>query len=102
MKFGLKDDIILKVNAILISHIEVEQAIIYGSRAKGNFKQGSDIDITLKGENLGLDILNKICREVDDLLLPYTFDISIFKQIKNNDLLDHIERVGIIFYNKPS
>ena len=56
---------------------EVEEAILYGSRAKGNFKPGSDIDIVLRGEKLNLHVLNKISLDLDDLFLPYTFDISI-------------------------
>ena len=66
----------------------------------GNYKPGSDIDITIKGENLNLDVINKIDLVLDDLLLPYTFDISIFTQINNPSLVDHINRVGIVFYKK--
>ena len=71
---------------------------MYGSRAKGNYTAGSDIDITLKGEELDLEQLNKINIDLDDLLLPYTFDLSILHQIANPDLIEHIERVGKVFY----
>ncbi|WP_197904747.1 nucleotidyltransferase domain-containing protein [Desulfosarcina alkanivorans] len=56
---------------------------MYGSRAKGNFKPGSDIDLTLKVNRLNLHLLNKISLELDDLLLPYTVDLSIYT-ISNN------------------
>lgn len=72
--------------------------MLYGLRAKGTYKTGSDIDLTLKGSDLILSIINKISNEIDDLLLPYSFDISIFSQISNADLVDHINRVGIVFY----
>jgi len=61
---------------------------------------GSDVDITLKGENLKLKLLNKISLDIDDLLLPYSFDISIFQQITIPDLIEHIERFGKVFYRK--
>lgn len=78
----------------------MQTAILYGSRAKGNYKNGSDIDLTLKGRGLNLSVINKISLELDDLLLPYLFDISIFQQISNEDMIDHINRVGIVFYDK--
>ncbi len=98
MKFGLKILTIEKINTVFSQYPEVEKAVLYGSRAKGNFKNGSDIDLTLEGKNLSLSILYKIDNDLDDLLLPYTFDLSIFKHIDNADLIDHIKRVGVVFY----
>lgn len=66
----------------------------------GTFKHGSDIDITIHGENINLSYLSKIEMAIDDLLLPYSFDISIFNQISNPDLVDHIKKYGIDFYQK--
>jgi nucleotidyltransferase substrate binding protein (TIGR01987 family) len=83
---------------MLISQIEA--VILYGSRAKDNFKPGSDIDLTLIGNELNLTVLNKISLELDDLLLPYTFDLSLYHHIKQPDLIDHIQRVGKVFYSK--
>ena len=100
MKFGLKNEIIERVNSIFKRYSEVKKAIIYGSRAKGNYKTGSDIDLTLKGAELTLSKIFAIEMEIDDLLLPYTFDISIFDQISNSDLIDHIDRIGLVFYEK--
>lgn len=95
-RFGLADNIIDKINTVLSSHPEIEQAVVYGSRARGNHKPGSDIDISLKGNQLTLEILNQIEREIDDLLLPYSFDLSIYHQIDNLELLEHIDRVGVL------
>ena len=100
MKFGLKEKTVEQINVIFSKYPQVEQAILYGSRAKGNYKNGSDIDLTLKGGGLNLSLINKISLEIDDLLLPYTFDISIFEQISDKALLEHIERVGHIFYER--
>lgn len=100
MRFGLKEEVIHQINEVFAGFPQIEKAILYGSRAKGNFKLGSDIDLTLRGDGLTLPIINKILIELDDLLLPYTFDISNFKQIDNPDLIRHIERVGIVFYER--
>ena len=100
MKYGLKEETIEKINSVLSRFPEVEKAVLYGSRAKGNFKTGSDIDLTLCGEGLTLRTLSRIEDEIDDLLLPYQLDISNFAHIKDADLLEHIGRVGIVFYER--
>lgn len=100
MKYGLTDETISKIQQVFSTFPEVEKAILYGSRAKGNFKPSSDIDITFKGENMNLQILNKIEWQLDDLLLPYTFDLSIFRYLNNPDLREHVERVGVTMFEK--
>lgn len=100
MRFGLKEDIIEKINKVFSHFPEVEEVILYGSRAKGNFKEGSDVDFALNGNKLHLFILNKISYQLDDLNLPYTFDLQIYGQIYNPGLLEHIKRVGINFYKR--
>ncbi|MFW6310464.1 MAG: nucleotidyltransferase domain-containing protein [Prolixibacteraceae bacterium] len=98
--YGLKDIHITKIQSVFANYRSIEKAILYGSRAKGNYQNGSDIDITLVGENLDLSTLFKIENEIDDLLLPYKTDISIFHKIENSDLVDHINRVGKVIYEK--
>jgi predicted nucleotidyltransferase len=100
MPYGLSPDTIAKIIGVLTEYKEVDEAVLYGSRAKGTSKAGSDIDLTLKGKKLNLTIINKISLEMDDLLLPYSFDLSIYHQISNPDLIEHIERVGSILYKK--
>jgi len=101
LRFGLKETTIEKICGVLAQFPQVEQAIIYGSRAKGNYKNGSDIDLTLRGnQTLTLDVLYKIDGQLDDLLLPYTFDLSIFAQLSDPDFIDHIQRIGLIFYER--
>jgi len=98
MDFGLPAETIARINTVFKTFHEVDEVIIYGSRALGNSKPGSDIDLTVKGLDVNLHILNRIAQKLDDLLLPYIFDLSVFNQIENQDLLDHIARVGITFY----
>lgn len=100
MKYGLDDTTIKRIQDVFAAFPQVDKAILYGSRAKGTYKPGSDIDLTLKGENINLSGMNQIGLMLDDLLLPYTFDLSVFSHIVNNDLIEHIERVGIELYNR--
>jgi type I restriction enzyme S subunit len=94
MQFGLSNDDIDKIKVVFAKFPEIERVVIYGSRAKGNYKPSSDIDLTLVGDKLTLSLLQSLENDIDDLLLPYKFDISIFHQISNPDLIAHIERVG--------
>ncbi len=100
MKYGLSDTTIRKIKVVLDRYPQVERAILYGSRAKGNYKNGSDIDLTLRGADITLNLLYKILEDLDDLLLPFTIDLSIFNEISDPDLIDHIRRVGVTFYQK--
>jgi predicted nucleotidyltransferase len=100
MKYGLPQSAIQKICAVLSRHPQVEKAILYGSRAKGNYKNGSDIDLTLRGVDLSLNVIYKILDDLDELLLPYTIDLSIFNDIGDPDMVEHIQRVGITFYDK--
>lgn len=101
MKFGLKETTIQKICGVFADYPQVEKAVIYGSRAKGNYKNGSDIDLTLYGgKDLTLNILSKMLREIDDLLLPYTIDLSIFHNLSDPDFIEHIQRVGMVFYQR--
>lgn len=97
--FGLKDGDLETIIAVLKKYPQIEQALIFGSRAKGNFKPGSDVDIVLKGS------IHDITTEIgfslnEDSLLPYKFDVLDYNSISNQNLIDHINRVGIIFYEK--
>lgn len=97
-RFGLPDGVIQQIGQKLAQFAKVESAKIYGSRAMGNYWRGSDIDIVLFGycEN----DLGQIITEVDELPLPYKFDISIYSQITNQELKEHIDQVGIDFYQR--
>ena len=99
-EFGLSEDTLEKIRKVFSSFSEIEEVVIYGSRAKGNFNPGSDVDLTLKGGKLTHNILNRVNLKLDDLLLPYIIDTSLFGNIDNKDLLDHINRVGKVFYKK--
>ena len=101
-RFGLPPAAVEMIRGVLAAHAHVEQAVIYGSRAMGNYKNGSDIDLTLHGKGLLNEELLAIMSELDDLLLPYMIDLSLFRSIDHPGLRDHIQRVGLEFYRRPN
>jgi len=98
--YGLDEAVIKNLKRIFSKFPAVEKVILYGSRAMGTYRHGSDIDITLFGNNLSNQTIFGIQDEIEELYLPYSFDISIFDRIDNEDLIDHIKRVGKVFYEK--
>lgn len=100
MNYGLPDTTVEKINAVFESFSEVKQAVLYGSRAKGNYNPGSDIDLTLHGSALTTSLCNEIVDKLDDLLLPYKIDLSVFAALKHPELEAHIDRVGVVFYQR--
>ncbi len=102
MNHGLTNETADRIRSVLGRFPEVEKAVLYGSRAKGNYKRGSDIDLTLFGSGLNASVLSQINSGLDDLLLPQKIDVSIFAKISHGDLIDHIRRVGVVFYEKQS
>ena len=100
MNHGLSAQTAERIVTVLAHYPEIEKAVLYGSRAKGNYRNGSDIDLTLFGDGLNFSLLTRLDNELDDLLLPYKFDISVFANLTHSDLIDHIRRVGVAFYEK--
>ncbi len=98
--FGLSGETIEKMLKVLRNHPAIQKAVLYGSRALGTYRPNSDIDLTLFGEKLTFTEQLEIDNELDDLLLPYQIDLSLFHRIDHKGLIDHIERVGKIFFLK--
>ena len=98
MSYGLNGTTISKINSVFARCPHIKRVILYGSRAKGNYRNGSDIDLTVVGEAVSHAQQLKIENQLDDLLLPYKIDLSLMHEIENEALLDHIKRVGIVFY----
>lgn len=100
MSHGLPPATVEKIKGVLARFPSVDTAVLYGSRAKGNYKPGSDIDLTLLGAELNSQTLAEIAEVLDDLLLPYTIDLSLLSQLDHPALREHIERVGVVFYQR--
>jgi len=100
MNYGLTQTNLDNIKKVLRQFPAVEEAYLYGSRAKGNYKASSDIDLVLKGNTLNLAQLSNILMKLDDLFLPNQFDVSLYHHIDNKELLEHIERVGVNLYKE--
>jgi uncharacterized protein len=98
--FGLAPEVLRKLRSVFVRHPAIKNVLIYGSRAKGNYRQGSDIDLTIKGDDIPFVEYMQIQNQIDDLLLPYSVDLSQYNQLANVELIDHINRVGLEFYCK--
>jgi predicted nucleotidyltransferase len=97
--FGLTENTIKSIHSVLEKHETVKTVLIFGSRAKGNYQNGSDIDLAIEDE-ISEEELQKIQNELEDLDLLYEIDIVSYKNIKNTPLGQHIDRVKKLFYKK--
>jgi len=99
---GLSEKTVKKIHEVLAAFPQVERAILFGSRAKGCAKRGSDIDLTLVGHDIDRALLSKLETELDDALLPYTFSLSSHAMLRDPDFLAHIARVGVVFFERSA
>lgn len=99
MKFGLKQNIIDKIGSIFEQYRSVKKGIVYGSRTMGNYRNGSDIDLSITGNPTHRNFYD-ILHGLDNLDLPYMIHLSQFESIDNPDLTEHINRLGKIFYER--
>ncbi|MCL2270176.1 MAG: nucleotidyltransferase domain-containing protein [Treponema sp.] len=99
MKYGLSDKTLKTLFVIFQKYPGIKQAVLYGSRAKGNFRIGSDIDLSLKTkDDFSFNDLLHISNDFDDSDIPYFVDVSIYNNLTNSDYKSHIDRVGKILY----
>ena len=92
--FGLTQRALKLLRDLFATDPRIERAIVYGSRANGNYRNGSDIDIALDAPSVDFDAFLRLCTAIDDLMLPWNVDLSLLSHIDNPALLDHIARVG--------
>jgi len=99
-ELGLKDPQLEEIRDFARKNPKIEQVIVYGSRAKGNYRPGSDVDLVLVGKDLKLSDQLAFWNDLDDSYQPYFFDVAIIQHIQNEDLLDHIQRLGKVIYRR--
>jgi predicted nucleotidyltransferase len=95
LKYGLKPDVLKSLLDIILTVPQVTEIILFGSRAKGNFKQGSDIDICIKGVNITQQDVKTLLCKIDKLDLPWEIDLLSYDSISDLAVKEHIDRVGI-------
>lgn len=100
MKYGLKEEAIEKIIAVFRAQSEVEALILYGSRARGDYRKASDIDLVAKGSQLTTAQLFQLEIILDDLLLPYFIDLHHYRHIESTSLLQEIKLHGVTLYER--
>jgi len=98
MKFGLSDQVIKELQDVFRHYANIEKVLIFGSRSKGNYRTGSDIDLAIIGKNLDYDQLLDVQCEIEDLGLLYSIDLLDYEKKKGTPIGEHIDRVGQVFY----
>jgi uncharacterized protein len=100
MTFGLREEDMDYIVSAISRFEEIEKALIFDSRAKGNNKPGSDVDIALVGENINFSIVSRLHALLEDESpMPQFFDIVDYSHLSHLKLKEHIDRVGIIIYS---
>ncbi len=100
--YGLSDIVIADIRSVLERHANIEKAIIFGSRAKGTYSEGSDIDIAVIGNNISFNQLMDINIQIEDLGLLYKVDVIDYNKNISTPIGAHIDRVGLLFYEKSA
>ena len=100
MQFGLNENNIKLITSVFQKYPTIKEVVIYGSRAKGNYTERSDIDLVVKNSPIERHVISNILMDLNDSDLPYLLDIQNFGEIKNQQLLEHINRVGQLLYKK--
>lgn len=100
MKYGLEDKIIERIIEVFARFPAVEEVILYGSRARGNFRSDSDIDLILKGESLTPDIMDDITHRLLALQLPCPFELYRYNEAKSPEMKEDIIKIGVSLYRK--
>lgn len=98
--YGLDEKELLSVISVLKQNAKIDSVILFGSRAKGNFSVGSDVDISLLGANITLNDILEASLKIDELELPYKFDLIIYDRIQEKALIEHINRIGIKLFDR--
>lgn len=98
--FGLSDEVIRDIREVFQRHANIDEVVLFGSRAKGNYSEGSDIDLAAKGDGLTFNQLMDINIQIEDLGLLYKVDVVDYKKNIGTPIVEHIDRVGKVFYKK--
>jgi predicted nucleotidyltransferase len=99
-RHGIPKETLDQINGVLARFPEVNRAILFGSRAKGTHRRGSDIDLALVGDGLDWRTVGRIDTALDDLPTPYGFSLVIVNERLDPAVAAHVRRVGIPLFQK--
>lgn len=88
-----------RIGAALEAHEAVESAALFGSRALGCARPESDIDLAVYGD-IPDEVLCRIAGDLEELPLPYRFDVQAYTAIRHEGLRRHIDRHGVVIYRR--
>lgn len=97
--FGIPKDTWQLLMKVFAAVAEVEQVVLFGSRALGTPREGSDIDLCLMGD-IASSRIPSLLVAYEELYLPWKLDLVLYDQIKEPALKEHIDRVGHVVYEK--
>jgi len=101
MTFGLTEKDIELICSAITSHSEIEEVVVFGSRAMGNYKNGSDVDLAVKGNGISLRTISRLGAQLnEELPLPYQFDVIDYTSIDTPALKEHIDSFGKILFQR--
>ena len=98
ISIGIDAKTLLALRQVFAKYPAVEQVKLYGSRAKGTFHARSDIDMVVFGKGLDRFAIARMLMDLDDLDIPYLVDLQNYHELKNRQLIEHIDRVGVVIY----
>ena len=102
MMYGLSDRDIQTLFEILVKYPEVEEVHVFGSRAKGNFHKGSDIDLVIMNKDVSAKLIQRLLSDFKESTLPYFVDVINYQTTKHSQLKEHIDKVGRLLYRKEN
>src|ERR1035437_5222120 len=97
---GLPDQVLAGLQSVFAVRPEITSVVLYGSRAKGNYRPGSDIDLTIHANPSSYETLNACLQGIAQLNLPWRVDLSLYDHIDNQALREHIDRAGVEIWPK--
>jgi predicted nucleotidyltransferase len=97
---GLDSQTIQKLRQIFANYPSVRQAKLYGSRAKGTHQAHSDIDLVVLGDGLDRFVIANLLLDLDDTDIPFLIDLQNYSELRNRRLIEHIDRVGVVIYQR--
>ncbi|KAB1062022.1 nucleotidyltransferase domain-containing protein [Salibacter halophilus] len=100
MDHGLTQFTIDRIREILGRYPQVQKAILFGDRARGDYGDKTDIELALEGDDIDISLLFMIDNDLVDLLLPYEVDLIRLSRVKNTELKEHIEEEGVSLFEK--